>query len=301
MTNHETDQELFYKEAFQRNAGILNHSQQEKIRNATVAIAGLGGVGGFHTETLARTGFTKFHIADFDTFDIVNFNRQESATMETIGRKKVDVVRDLIHSINPHASVTCFEEGVTVSNIDDFLKGVDVVLDGLDFFALDIRRVLFRNAYQKGIYVVTAAPVGYGAAVMTFPPVGTTFDSYMDLNDSLDEQDRQLHFGLGLTPSLLQASYYKPETINWKKGKHLAPSLGVGVLLAANLAVTETIKIVIDELEKVTFIPSSLHFDPYVRKVKKVWVPFGNKNPIQKCKFMIAKFLIKRKKDYNCL
>jgi len=290
------DQETFYKEAFQRNGGILTHKQQEKIKHATVAIVGLGGVGGFHAETLARSGFTRFHIADFDTFDIVNFNRQESATVETVGKKKVDVIRNLIHAINPYASIICFEEGVTTTNIDSFLKDVDVVLDGLDFFALDIRRILFRRAYQKGIYVVTAAPVAYGAAVMTFPPHGTTFDSYMDIQDSMSEQDRQLHFGLGLTPSLLQASYYKPESINWKEGKHMAPSLGVGVLLAANLAVTETIKIIIDELEKVTFIPSSLHFDPYLRKVKKVWIPFGNKNPIQKCKIMIAKFLIKRKK-----
>ncbi len=77
-----------YDLAFTRNLGWLNEGEQLALRGKCVAIAGMGGVGGVELLTLARLGIGQFRIADFDRFDIVNFNRQIGATVQTIGRPK---------------------------------------------------------------------------------------------------------------------------------------------------------------------------------------------------------------------
>src|SRR5436190_7249977 len=74
-----------YEEAFRRNRGLCTDNEQHILRNSRVAIAGMGGVGGVHLVTLARLGVGKFTIADPDSFDVVNFNRQYGATMSNLG------------------------------------------------------------------------------------------------------------------------------------------------------------------------------------------------------------------------
>lgn len=73
-----------YREAFSRNIGWVTSTEQEALHHKKVAIAGMGGVGGVHLVTLARLGIGAFHIADFDAFDLVNFNRQVGATVSTL-------------------------------------------------------------------------------------------------------------------------------------------------------------------------------------------------------------------------
>ena len=70
------DMESYQSEAFSRNIGLLSPGEQLEISTARVAIPGLGGVGGLHAMTLARCGITKFHLADFDQFEVANINRQ---------------------------------------------------------------------------------------------------------------------------------------------------------------------------------------------------------------------------------
>lgn len=113
--------EYSYFEAFSRNLGFLSHEGQTRLRNARVAIAGLGGTGGAQVQALARMGIGKFHLADPDTFELVNFNRQSGATIPNIGRLKTDVARETILSINPEADIQTFDSGVSVGNIDTFL------------------------------------------------------------------------------------------------------------------------------------------------------------------------------------
>ena len=78
-----------YQSAFSRNIGWVTEAEQARLQNTQVAIGGLGGVGGVHLLTLARLGVGKFSIADFDVFDIVNFNRQVGALVSTIGQSKI--------------------------------------------------------------------------------------------------------------------------------------------------------------------------------------------------------------------
>jgi tRNA A37 threonylcarbamoyladenosine dehydratase len=101
-----------YQLAFDRNIGWVTEPEQQVLRSKRVAIAGMGGVGGVHVVTLARLGVQRFNIADFDTFDIANFNRQVGATMSSLGRPKAEVLAEMVRDINPEADVRVFPAGV---------------------------------------------------------------------------------------------------------------------------------------------------------------------------------------------
>ena len=155
-----------YSTAFSRNIGWFTQAEQDRLRNAGVAIAGMGGVGGIHLLTLARLGIEKFSIADFDTFDQVNFNRQAGASMRTLGLEKVNVMAEQARDINPELDIRIFPKGVNEQNLDDFLSGVDLYVDGLDFFVFDAREAMYRACERLRVPAVIAAPFGMGAAVV---------------------------------------------------------------------------------------------------------------------------------------
>src|SRR3954469_11385769 len=90
-----------YDEAFSRNLGWLTEWEQQALRFKRVAIAGMGGVGGVHLLTFARFGIGAFNIADGDGLELVNFNRQAGARLDTIGRSKVAVMAESALQINP--------------------------------------------------------------------------------------------------------------------------------------------------------------------------------------------------------
>ncbi|HET9215867.1 MAG TPA: ThiF family adenylyltransferase, partial [Terriglobia bacterium] len=94
-----------YTTAFSRNIGWLTEAEQQKLRHKRVAIAGVGGVGGFHLTTLARLGVGRFSIADPDRFELPNFNRQAGALMSTLNQPKVDVLARMAADINPECEV----------------------------------------------------------------------------------------------------------------------------------------------------------------------------------------------------
>lgn len=271
---------MFYQEAFQRNLGLLDEDEQARLRNITVAIAGMGGVGGIHATTFARLGVGGFHIADIDVFEVININRQAGAVRESMGRRKTEVMEEAIHSINPFARVTKFSQGITVDSLDVFLRGADIVIDALDFFEIDARRALYQGAREKNLFVVSAGPVGFGSAAFVVDPKGMSFDKYFDLHDEMDREKMVLHFGIGITPALLHQKYFNPSVVDLKGKK--APSLVIGTLLAANFVACETVKILFKKPVRV--IPRSVQFDPFVERYKKSYLPFGNRGLLQRFK-----------------
>ena len=132
-----------YDEAFSRNLGWVTEAEQLRLKRSRVCIAGLGGVGGVYLLALARLGIGAFSIADFDTYALANFNRQVGATVSSLNRPKIDVMLEMARDINPDLDVRIFNEGLSPENLNAFLADCDVYLDGLDFFALDIRRKVF--------------------------------------------------------------------------------------------------------------------------------------------------------------
>ncbi len=275
-----------YDEAFSRNIGWVTRGEQSALRGKRVAIAGMGGVGGVHLLTLVRLGIGAFHIADFDTFDIANFNRQVGAAMSTVDQPKAEVLAAMARDINPEVDITIFPEGLTPENETVFFEDVDLYVDGLDFFAFDARQSAFAICARKRIPAITAAPLGLGAAFLNFLPGKITFEEYFQWGD-LPEDEKALRFLLGLAPRGLHFGYLAdPTTVSLPERR--GPSSIIGCQLCAGVAAGEALKILLGR-GKVLAAPHGLHFDAYRNKFVHTWRPGGNRHFLQRLALKIAR------------
>jgi len=275
-----------YQSAFSRNLGWVTEEEQKSLQKKRIAIAGMGGVGGTHLLTLTRLGIGHFNISDMDTYEQPNFNRQAGASMNTVGRAKVDVMAEMANDINPQLNINRFDEGINSSNLDRFLKDVDLYVDGLDFFAVKIRREVFAACADKGIPTITAAPLGMGVALLSFTPDSMSFEEYFQL-EGQPENEQLLRFLVGLSPAMLQMSYLVDNSrvdFHAQKG----PSTPMACDLCAGVTATNALKILLNRGDVIK-APHGLHFDAFKNKLKKTWRPGGNSNPLQKLILSIAR------------
>jgi molybdopterin/thiamine biosynthesis adenylyltransferase len=275
-----------YQKAFDRNIGWVTAAEQETLRQKRVAIAGLGGVGGAHLLTLTRLGIGNFNLADFDRFEIQNFNRQVGANVATIGRPKLDVMAEMATSINPELDIRRFEDGVNADNAGRFLDGVDLYIDGLDFFVINERQRLFNLCAERGIPAVTAAPLGMGAALLVFMPGKMSFETYFRMGTRSDEE-KAAHFLVGLSPSMLQMGYLVDKS-RIDLAARRGPSSAMACDLCAGIAGTEALKILLGR-GGVIAAPWGVHFDAYKNRLKRTWRPGGNANPLQRVLIALTK------------
>ena len=268
-----------YDKAFSRNIGWVTESEQARLRQSRVAIGGLGGVGGVHLLTLARLGIGRFNIADFDVFDIVNFNRQVGATVQSLERPKIDVLAEMVHGINPEIELRTFPEGIQADTLEAFLENVDVYIDGLDFFAFNARRTTFAACERKGIPVVTAAPLGMGTALLVFGPGGMPFEDYFGF-EGCDEMEMAIRFLVGLSPGMLQRGYVA-DMSRVNLAEHRGPSSIAACQLCAGVAAIEALKLLLGR-GGVLLAPWGSQFDGYRMRYVKTWRPWGYRNPVQR-------------------
>lgn len=280
-----------YDKAFSRNIGWVTDSEQLRLRDARVAIGGLGGVGGVHLLTLARLGIGRFTIADFDVFDIVNFNRQVGATVQALERSKIDVLAEMARDINPEIELRTFPAGIQADSLDAFLAGVDVYVDGLDFFAFDARRMTFAACERKGIPVVTAAPLGLGTALLVFAPGGMPFEDYFGF-DGCDEMEMAVRFLVGLSPAMLQRGYVA-DMSRINLAEHRGPSSIAACQLCAGVAAIETLKLLLGR-GGVRLAPRGSQFDGYRMRYIRTWRPWGHRNPLQRLMISLVKAQLAR-------
>ena len=274
-----------YDRAFSRNIGWVTLTEQAKLRKARIAIAGLGGVGGAHLLTLSRLGISRFNIADFDDFDVHNINRQAGASMPHMGQPKIGTMARLAQDINPETELRLFPQGVQPDNVDEFLRDVDVYVDGLDFFALPARRMVFAKCHEKGIPVLTAAPLGIGVALLYFSPNGMSAEDYFKW-EGHDLQEQYARFIAGLSPAMMQRNYLvAPESVNFQEKR--GPSTIMACDLCAGIMGTSVFKILLGRGD-LKAAPWGMHFDAYRQKLKHTWRPFGNSNPLQQ---LLLKFI----------
>jgi len=275
-----------YQTAFSRNIGWVTEAEQQILASKRVAIAGMGGVGGFHLLTLARLGVGKFNIADLDTFELANLNRQAGAAMSTLGLPKVDVLAGMARDINPDADIRVFPVGVSRQNLAEFFRDVDLYVDGLDFFAFEAREQVFQYCAQNRIPAVTVAPLGMSAALLNFLPGGMSFEDYFGLAGE-PELEKAIRFLVGLAPALLHRHYLADKArvdLRARKG----PSTVMACQLCAGVAATEALKILLDR-GKVWAAPHGIQFDGYRNKLAHTWRPGGNRNPVNRLAIAFAK------------
>lgn len=282
MTIPPTQKSFDYEAAFVRNRGWFRSEDQNIIKTKRVAIPGLGGVGGHHLHGFLRLGFEKFNLADPDIFEIQNFNRQQGATYDNLHRSKLEVAEEFVRSINPQADIRSFPLGVQPDNMEKFLADVDIVVDALDLFAMDIRIPLYELAHKKGIPVVTAGPLGMGTSVMAFNPDGISFVEYFDLgHPRLTTEAKIIRFLAGLSPSLMHRSYLRdPSAVNLFERR--LPSLNIGCFAAAAALGALAVEIALDRHNPdIRWAPKGFHVDFNLQQSIRFWCPWGNRNPFQ--------------------
>lgn len=152
-----------FPEALARHEGLFSRCDIDTLQNATVAIAGVGGVGGRLAEVLARSGVGHLRLADPDVFCASNLNRQAASSMETLGQKKVDAVGAACRSVSPTMRLELFREGVSEKNVAAFTLGADVVVDGTDYTKPELGQMVCEAAARSHIPVVIGVEVGFGA------------------------------------------------------------------------------------------------------------------------------------------
>ena len=264
-----------YEKAFDRNLGWLTSEEQERLRNSCIAIAGLGGAGGYQAEALARLGVSAFRIADHDRYEFSNLNRQAGATTKTIGHYKAEVMRDRILSINPEAKVEVFLNGITEENIEVFMKGADLAIDGIEFFAQEAKILLFRKAHEIRIPAVTCCPLGFGASVIIFSPEGMQYEDYFDFQDGLSDRQKRERMSFGLSPSPFCFKYMDKQALSFDQ-KRVA-SVAPGLMLVGALTATEVVKI-LTKKEKVYYAPWVYQMDLLTYQVRHKYYRWGMKS-----------------------
>lgn len=281
-----------FERAFDRNRGLINDQEQAVLSTSLVVIPGCGGIGSTVAETLARIGVGRFRLCDPDTYDVANFNRQLGATMSSVGLNKAESSKTRILSINPNAEVEIFNEPVTDANADEFVQGCQVVLDGIDFFAVGARRALFRAAHNAGIPAMTAAPLGFSASLQIYlPDQGMSFDEFFDFAEDDGIAEQLTKFLVGLAPKALHRTYTDMSAFN--PITQTGPSSILGTQLASTLIGGEVIRLILNR-EGTLPAPWYRQFDAY----RQVWVKRrligGNRHPAQKLKLLLAKKSFKK-------
>lgn len=145
--------------AFSRTEMLIGKEAMEKLAQSRVAIFGIGGVGSFAVEALARAGVGKLVLVDDDCICLTNINRQLHATTKTVGRPKVETMRERVLEINPRAEVNVIQKFYLPENAEEFFVwGYDYIIDAIDTVTAKIDLIV--RARARNIPVVSCMGAG---------------------------------------------------------------------------------------------------------------------------------------------
>lgn len=147
------------KEEFSRTALVIGEDTVLKLKNSKVAVFGLGGVGGHAAEALVRAGIGSLDLIDFDTVSLSNINRQLAALHSTVGKKKVEVLKERFIDINPEAVINTFPvfyDSETENQFD--LSKYDYIVDAIDSVKSKINLIV--NATAVGTPIISSMGAG---------------------------------------------------------------------------------------------------------------------------------------------
>ncbi|MDE5994891.1 MAG: tRNA threonylcarbamoyladenosine dehydratase [Oscillospiraceae bacterium] len=144
---------------FSRTERLIGKEAFERLQNSNVIVFGLGGVGSYTAEALARSGVGQMTVVDKDTVDITNINRQLYALHSTVGKPKAEVARERILDINPECKVTAIQKMYLPENeADFFLDSFDYIIDAIDCVTAKIS--LAETAQKYGIPIISSMGTG---------------------------------------------------------------------------------------------------------------------------------------------
>lgn len=255
-----------YEACFGRNIGIFTAEEQHKIKEAAIAIAGTGGVGGFLAERLARLGSGKLKLSDSGTFESSNLNRQFGSSQSTIGCHKSEVVCQAIKDINPEMMITYDNSGIhTQEDADRFVDGCQLVIDEMDYGAWKESIFLQRAARKKGIHYLFAGAIGFGALVTNFDPVGITLEEYNGFEPDIDLETLQVG-SVSQERILPKMPTYAGDAMSMEMiqeiitGQRPVPTCSIGVGLASLVAAQEAVNTLLKRRQLIT-APDYIYVD----------------------------------------
>lgn len=254
-----------YDELTQRNIGVFTPEEQARVRSLVVAVAGCGAIGAPTAHFLARLGVGELRLADPEVFEPSNVNRQFAAYVDTIGVNKAEAVAAELARINPGLVTRTFSEGVREASVAAFLKGADVVVDGLDFFELDAELLLHREARRRGQWVFACQGVVEISTVTCFDP------SQAALEDMICDQGRPsiAKAIASFVPALPKAA--TPELLARAIGGELpsVPSDVTGSAFGGAFLVEDIVRVAVRRMP-----PHAVAPDLYVFNQDELWLRF---------------------------
>lgn len=144
---------------FDREIRLIGLEKYDLIKSKTVAIIGLGGVGGYALETLVRSGIESIILVDYDTIDISNINRQIIATTKNIGTKKIEVAKLRALEINPNCKITTLDLKLNEDNIDSLFNfKIDYIIDACD--TISVKKRLILECHKRKIKLISSMGSG---------------------------------------------------------------------------------------------------------------------------------------------
>lgn len=147
------------EEKYIRTAMLVGEGGINKLKNSSVLLFGVGGVGSFAAEALARAGIGHIGLCDNDTVSVSNINRQLVALQSTVGRLKVDVMRERIADINPDIKVSVYPQFYSAETAADFrFEDYDYIIDAID--TVTSKLLMIKTAKEKGVPVISCMGTG---------------------------------------------------------------------------------------------------------------------------------------------
>lgn len=262
---------MMYEALFERNYGIFDEEEQERIRCARATIVGCGGIGAVTAVALARSGLGHFSLYEFDTYQPSNMNRQVTCFTDTMGVNKAVAVRSSILRINPEAEVDICPRAVSPEEIDEVVLQGDVFLPAADDWALSI--AMLNRAKELGKPAIMAYPVGALGRVSTFMPESPYAAecvaipphlSYAEMKAFMDNPDHRKVLQYYCTVGAWRQDWFE----QWCESKRPHPQICTIVWITGVIAAMEMLKLVSRKWEPVV-APRYWHITPMGARMAK--------------------------------
>ncbi|MCK4817249.1 ThiF family adenylyltransferase [bacterium] len=258
----------YRREMIDRHTGILLSEELEVLSKAVICGAGAGGVGGWTYLSLARLGCLHFKIADPNRFNPSNTNRQAGSNFETIGQNKAEIIAKEIQRINPNAQVEIWSDGLRPETIPPFVEGASIVIDSIDLYELDTKKILFDIALKQKTPIISTPILGFGAALAFFHP--TKSPSFEEFFGPIPNRSDQKKYNQYIKYFATGFFGFKPK-LNWAlytdrvdTGK--VPSIITSCMLAGALAATASVDYLLDR-KSIPVVPTTIHIDLMQQKL----------------------------------
>ncbi|HID87964.1 MAG TPA: ThiF family adenylyltransferase [Anaerolineae bacterium] len=261
-----------YEKLFQRNLGIFEPEEQERIRDASVLIIGCGGIGGVVATVLARSGVGHFALMDPDPYEPSNMNRQVTCFTDTMGKNKAVVTREAILKINPEAEVTVHQRALVPAEIEEVAKLADIIMPAADDWALSL--MVLRGAKKLGKPAVMAYPVGALGRTCTFlpdSPISAEECLAMPFGlpyDELEEYMKRPEARQVLQYYMTEGAWREEWFDRWAEGELPHAQICTVVWITACLAAMEILKLITGKW-KLVAAPYYWHITPTTARIKK--------------------------------